>query len=334
VIGLGFIGRIHLRAYQQIEACQIQAVCDHARRPVDGVLPAVTGNLPDSGKIFLDNEVAVCRTLEEVLGLAEVDLVDLCVPTPLHHPMAIAALRAGKHVLCEKPLARTAALAREIVQSAQASARFFMPAMCLRFWPEWVWLKKAVDQNTYGKVLAARFRRVTEWPAWSRDSYLRGDQSGGALLDLHVHDADFVQFLFGRPSRVFASGLSRFSGAIDHLVALYTMAGDIVVSAEASWLMTPGHGFSMAYTVNFERATVDYDSARSANALRLYEEGCSPRAIRCDGPDGYVQELRYFVECILAGRPPSVVTARDALSAVEICEAAEESIRTGQPIHL
>jgi predicted dehydrogenase len=186
----------------------------------------------------------------------------------------------------------------------------------------------------YGKVLAARLRRVSEPPAWSRDSYLRGDQSGGALLDLHIHDADFIQFLFGRPTSVFASGFSRLSGAIDHLVAQYRVPEGVTVSAEASWLMTAGHGFSMAYTVNFERATADYDSARGNDALRLFQDHHAPRVVRCEGPDGYVGELQHMIECIQKGRAPSVVTAQDGLSAVEICEAAEESIRTNQIVPL
>jgi predicted dehydrogenase len=334
VVGLGFMGMTHLHAYQQIESARICAVCDPVRLPVNGMLPGISGNVAVPGAICLDGTVKSCRSLDEVLGDPEIELVDLCVPTPLHHPQAIAALCAGKHVVCEKPLARTAALAHEIVLKARSVKVFFMPAMCLRFWPEWVWLKQAVDRKSYGKVLAARFRRVSEPPAWSRDFYFRGDQSGGALLDLHIHDADVIQFLFGRPASVFASGLSRFSGAIDYVVAHYKVAVGATVSAEASWLMTAGHGFSMAYTVNFERATADYDSARGAEALRVFEEGLTPQVVRCDRGGGYVPELRYMIESILAGTAPTMVTAEDGLSAVEICEAAEKSLQTGQVVLL
>jgi predicted dehydrogenase len=257
-------------------------------------------------------------------------LVDLCVPTPAHPKLAAAALRSGKHVICEKPLARTAALAREIVAAAKKSKGFFMPAMCMRFWPGWAWLKDAVAQGTYGRPLAARFRRVSGPPGWSRATYFKGTDSGGALIDMHVHDVDFIQFLFGRPRRVIASGLSRFSGAFDHVLTLYEVAAGATVSAEGSWLMGEGFGFNMAYTLNFERATADYDLARGAEALRLFEDGKPPRTIPCADGDGYVGELTHMVESITQGRPPSVVTARDALSAIEICEAEERSIRSGQ----
>ena len=330
VVGLGFMGIAHLRAYQRIPAARIVAVCGAGRLPKDGLLPGISGNISAPDTLRLGNNVRVYRDFEILLADREVEVVDLCVPTLLHAPQAIAALRAGKHVICEKPLARTSVLARQIVRAAQNAKGYFMPAMCLRFWPEWVWLREAVRKRTFGKLLAIRFRRVGEAPSWSRETYLNGAASGGALLDLHIHDADLVQWLFGRPTAVFASGLSRVSGAIDHVVAQYRVRARVTVSAEASWLMTKGHGFSMAYTANFERATADCDSARGADALHLFEEGRAPRLIRGRGGDGYHQELSYFIDCVRSGRRPSVVTVEDGLSAVRICEAAARSVKLGR----
>ena len=93
----------------------------------------------------------------ELIARPEVDVVDICVPTPDHHEIALAALRAGKHVICEKPLARTAAIAGQIADLAEQSKSFFMTAMCMRFWPQWAWLKQAVVERRYGKVLSAHF---------------------------------------------------------------------------------------------------------------------------------------------------------------------------------
>jgi predicted dehydrogenase len=225
-------------------------------------------------------------------------------------------------------------LARTIAEAAAKAKGFFMPAMCLRFWPEWAWVKNAIDQNTYGRVLAARFRRVAEPPSWSRDTYFKGEDSGGGLLDLHIHDTDFVQFCFGRPRSVFSTGFSRFSGAIDHVVTQYQVASGASVYAEGSWIMTEGFGFNMAYTVVFENATADYDFARGAEPLRLFEKGQAPRAVQCEGGDGYVGELRHMIQAIQSGQPPSIVTVQDGLSAVEICEAEEQSVKTGQVVAL
>ncbi|MBN8458587.1 MAG: Gfo/Idh/MocA family oxidoreductase [Verrucomicrobia bacterium] len=334
VVGLGFMGVTHLKAYQQIKGARIVAVCDAVRAPVNGILPGVDGNISGSGALDLGRKLRVYQQLDALLADPEVDLVDLCVPTPLHVPLAVAALKAGKHVVCEKPLARTAAEARKLVNTARAAKGFLLPAMCIRFWPEWAWLKAAADEGRYGKLLAARFRRVSETPGWSRDSYFNGAQSGGALLDLHIHDTDFVQFLCGLPVSVFSSGISRFSGAIDHVVTQYQVPGGAVVSAEGTWLMTGGHGFNMCYTANFEKATVDYDLSRGADALKLFEDGRKPRVIRCKGPDGYTGELRHMIESIQTGKAPTLVTPEDALNAVRICEAEEKSIKTGRPVKL
>jgi predicted dehydrogenase len=237
-------------------------------------------------------------------------------------------------VICEKPLARTSALARQIVDVAESSKGFFMPAMCMRFWPGWSWLKEAVADERYGRTLAARFRRVASPPAWGRESYFNGALSGGGLLDLHIHDTDFVQFCFGRPQSVCSRGRSVYSGAIDHVVTLYQVASGATVSAEGSWIMSEGFGFNMAYTVNFERATADFDLARGADALKLYEDAQPPRTVPCDGDDGYVGELGHMIQAIASGQPPTRVTGRDGLSAVEICEAEEQSIQSGQIVAL
>ncbi len=334
VVGLGFMGVTHLKAYQKIKGARIVAVCDSVKQPVNGLLSSVSGNIRSADTLDLGRSLRVYQQLDALLADPDVDLVDLCVPTPQHVPMAVAALKAGKHVVCEKPLARTAAQARQIVTAARTAKGFLLPAMCMRFWPEWAWLKDAVTDGRYGKVLAARFRRVSETPGWSRDSYFDGAMSGGALLDLHIHDTDFVQFLFGRPTSVFSSGLTRFSGAIDHVVTQYQVANGAVVSAEGTWLMTAGHGFNMCYTINFEKATADFDLTRGADALKLFEDGRKPRVVRCKGPDGYSGELRHMIESIQTGKAPTIVTPEDALSAVEICEAEEKSISTGRPVRL
>ena len=335
VVGLGFMGVTHIKAYQQVRGARLVAVCDPVRQPVNGQLVDPGGNIGDAKPVELNmKQVKAYLNLEDLLADPNVELVDVCVPTQLHAPTAIAALKAGRHVLCEKPLARTTAIARQIVEAATQAKGFFMPAMCMRFWPGWAWIKDLIADKTYGQVLAARFRRVAEPPGWGRENYFKGATSGGALLDLHIHDTDFVQFCFGRPRAVFSTGLSKFSGAIDHVVTQYIFERNLPVMGEGSWLMTPKGGFNMAYTVHFEKATLDFDLARGAEALKLIAEGKLPRVLKPKGPDGYVGELTHVIQSIQANHPPTVVTARDALSAVEICEAEEASVKTGKVVQL
>jgi predicted dehydrogenase len=333
VVGLGFMGVTHLRAYLANPQARVVAVCDAVRVPVNGVLAGVSGNIKKSDDIDLGPDVRVYRTTEDLLADADVELVDLCTPTPLHAPQVIAALNAGKHVICEKPLARTSAEAREILQVAANSPGILMPAFCMRFWPGWSWLKQVVEEQTYGKVLAARFRRDSAMPAWSQQgTYSGGQDLGGALFDLHIHDADFVNHLFGKPAGVFSSGVLAASGAINHVITQYDYPGGPSVCAEGSWLMAKG--FNMAYTLFCEQATIDFDLARGADALKVTETGKDPRVVDAGEGDGYSKEIDYVIECVAGGEKPSVVTAIDGLTALEICEAEEQSIRSGQLVKL
>lgn len=334
VVGLGFMGVTHLRAYLGVKEARIVAVCDAVRLPVNGVLQGVAGNIKKSDDINLGPQVKVYRKLEEVLSDAEIDLVDLCTPTPLHPEQAIAALKAGKHVFCEKPIARTSASAREIVQVAAKAKGFLMPAMCMRFWPGWSWLKQVVAEQRYGKVLAARFSRLSEMPGWSKQGTYSaaGADLGGALFDLHIHDTDFVQFLFGKPTRVFSTGVTDAAGSINHVVTQYVYPGGPAVCAEGGWLLS--QGFNMSYTLQCERATLDFDLSRGADAMRVIEPGKPAAVITYEGPDGYGEEVRYVVECAATGRRPTTVTAQDGLTALEICEAEEKSLKTGTIVSL
>src|SRR5438552_10301894 len=309
VVGLGFMGATHLRAYLQNKSARIVAVCDAVRLPVNGVLAGVAGNVKSTGDINLGPKVKVFRKIEEVLADPEVQMVDLCTPTPLHAEQAIAALKAGKHVLCEKPHARTSASAREILKAAESAAGFLMPAMCMRFWPGWSWLKEMLEKQRYGKVLAARFRRLSEMPGWSKQgTYTGATDLGGALFDLHIHDTDFVQFLFGRPESVFSSGVMEANGSINHVTTQYNYVTGPAVYAEGSWLLAKG--FHMAYTLHCERATLDFDLSRGVEALQMTETGQSARVSKLDHRDGYGLEIDYMLQCVLGGRSPTVVSAR------------------------
>jgi predicted dehydrogenase len=335
IVGLGFMAATHLKAYRQIDRYRVAALCNPSGRNLDGDFSKVAGNVGSAEPLRLDmSRVTAYRNFADILADPGVHLVDICAPTHTHPELAIAALKAGKHVLCEKPLARTAAEARQIADAAAKADTFLMPAMCLRFWPQWVWGKKAIAENTYGRCLAARFRRVAQPPGWGQKFFLDGKLSGGALLDLHIHDTDFVQFCFGRPRAVFSTGFSKVSGAIDHVVTQYQVGSGATVSAEGSWAMTDGFGFTMSYTVVFENATADYDIARGAEALKLYQPGKPPQTLQLEGKDGYVGELQYLLDCIHNGVAPRVMTAQHGLSAVEICEAEERSVRSGQMVSL
>ena len=326
VVGLGFMGQTHLRAYQKIRNARIAAVCDATRQPENGVLRGVAGNIKDnSDGIRLGAGVKVFRDLDELLKEPGIDIIDICTPTPLHAAQVAAALKAGKHVLCEKPLARTSADARKVLRAAKNARGFLMPAMCMRFWPGWGELKQLIDKKTHGRVLAASFRRLSQMPGWNAGkSTYAAASSGGALYDLHIHDIDFVHYLFGKPKGVFSSGVISPDGAVNHIVTQYDFPKGPAVSAEGSWIHNGA--FEMGFTIHFERATLACNLA-NGGAWHLDRPGKKTLVTKPRGTDGYDAEIRYFVDCVASDKLPQTVTPHDGLVALQICEAEEKSVR-------
>jgi predicted dehydrogenase len=330
IIGLGMMGRTHYEAYQEIDGAQVVMVADQDPKRASGDLSGTGGNVLQGGLTHLPmDRIKGTTSFLDLINSADVDIVDVCVPTTQHVEVATAALKAGKNVLCEKPLARTSADGEKIAAAARSAKGFFMPAMCMRFWPQWAWIKQAVAEKRYGAVRAATFRRVASMPVgWYRD----GKMSGGAALDLHIHDTDFVQYLFGMPKSVSSRGYSKTSGEIDHIATQFVYDDVPLVTAEGSWCLADGYGFTMQCNVNFENATADFDLARE-QPLRLSQNG-ETKPIDCGPGFGYAAELRYFVDCVKKGQKPTVVTADDGVRSLKIVEAEVQSVRSGQAVRL
>jgi len=329
IIGLGTMGRVHLEAYAKIEGVEVIGISDADPKRAGGDLSGTELNLGGGEAKGSAKKLRGTTDWRELLRWPEVDIVDVCVPTPAHPEIAVAALQAGKHVVCEKPLARTSEEAQRIADVAAKATGFFMPAMVMRFWPQWAWLKQAIDEKRYGKVLSATFRRVASMPGgWFRD----GKLSGGAALDLHIHDTDFINYVFGKPKGVFSRGYITTTGAMDHLVTQYLYDHVPQVSAEGGWCFSEGWGFRMQYAINFESASADFDLAR-AEPLMLYQKG-KAEPIPLGTEYGYVKELEYFVGCVKSGKRPTIVTAQDAVDTIRIIEAEVRSVATGNIVSI
>lgn len=331
VVGLGMMGWTHLDVYAKLEGVEVVAVADRDPDRLSGKVRA-GGNIEGQAQGGFDITSAKGYTdAAELIAAEDVDVVDVCLPTPAHVPFGLMALEHGKHLLIEKPLARNSADAKKLVDAAEASDKIVMPAMCMRFWPGWTWLKKAVDEQSYGKVLSANFRRVTSHPKGR--FYADGAACGGAALDLHIHDSDFIQHLFGMPSAVTSTGYSKPTDEVDHIMTRYHYADVPMVVAEGSWALVDGFGFSMRYTVNFENATAVFGE-EGDTPLRLIEEGKESRYIELEEGMGYEHEIRYFIDCVKQGRAPQRVTLADAANAVRLIEAEVESVREGATVAL
>ena len=328
VIGLGSMGSTHLDIYSQISEVEVVAVADPKKNRLDGSSKAegnISGQAQGSvvgfeAKQYLDGM--------DLIDDPDIELVDICVGTNLHFVFVEAALAKGKHVLVEKPLARTYDEAKKIVELALNSSTNIMSAMCLRYWPAWVWLKKVIDNKKYGRCLSLTCKRQTSHPPGT--FYSNDDECGGALLDLHVHDTDFINYCFGMPKAVFSQGYKGPSGGIDHVAThyIYDQSQNApLVTAEGTWTMQEGYGFNMSYTANFEKATACY-LLDDEETLTLFRSSYEPEIIKLDEGMGYEFEIRSFVDEILRGEKSDMTLLNQAAKSIAIIEAEQVSIRS------
>ena len=321
------MGRTHLAAYLAAQRAghpnRVVALCDADLARLRGKRTG-RGNLETSATDPLAEvrEATAYAEPAELFADERVELVSLCTPTPTHIPLALAALRAGKHVLVEKPVALRARDVERLVDAARAARRVCMPAMCMRFWPGWDWLKRTIEARAFGRVESAVFRRLAAPPAWSRAFYGDTRKSGGALFDLHVHDADFVRHCFGAPETVVSTG------SLDHVTTLYRYPkGPAHVVAEGGWNHTSGYPFFMGYTVVFERATAEFALGREP-LLTLTREGRTSAVALAPGT-GYDGEVRHLLD-VLQGRTRLWATIAEAAGLVRMLELERASLRTGR----
>ncbi|MFM9997070.1 MAG: Gfo/Idh/MocA family protein [Phycisphaerales bacterium] len=336
VIGLGVMGRTHVRAVHAARVaglpCRLVAVCSPDARERAG-LAGAGGNIGPTSHdemMFDPSQVRGVAEPEMIARDGAVHAVSICTPTDTHAELAGIMLRAGKHVLIEKPVAIRSEDVRRLARVAADSGRVCMPAMCMRFWPGWDWLKARVVDGSFGRVKSAVFTRVGSRPGWSPAFYADAARCGGAIFDLHVHDADAVLWLFGRPREVVSVG------SIDHITTQYRFApspgGPAIVSAEGGWYGADGFPFRMRYTVEFERAVADWDLSRADPLLLVRDERATP--VKLPTETAYEREVRAFIALLAGGGGQSPVTLQDAIAVTELIEAERRSAQTGQPVTL
>ena len=335
VIGLGFMGATHVAAYQSAardgHPCKLVAVCDGVEARRRGDFSAVGGNLKssDAAPAELAFDPAAVKGYEhaaDLLADPAVRLVSVCTPTDTHADLAIAAMEAGKHVLVEKPVALTAADVARVADAARRTGMTCTPAMCMRFWPAWAWLKRAADSGEFGRLTTATFTRLGSRPGWSADFYRDAARSGGALIDLHVHDADFVAHLFGPPAAVTTTG------TLDHVTTIYHYPdGPAHAVAEGGWDQADGFGFTMRYVATFvadtgEPATARFDLA--ADPQLTLARGGKTGPVEVAPHNGYDGEVRATVDALAAGKTPPVTIA-DGVAVARQLDAERASLQAG-----
>ncbi len=334
IAGIGFMGVTHYKALKQVEGAKVTAIFTRNPKKLAGDWREVKGNFGEAGGVEDLTGVKRHDTLEVLLSDREVDLVDLCLPTDLHPPAALAALAAGKHVLVEKPIALTVADADEMIAAAERAGRLLMVGQVLRFFPEFAYLYQCKDRGEYGDLLAAHFKRVISRPSWSGDNWFAdAARTGGAVVDLHIHDADFVRHLLGMPDEVSATGVTAPDGQVDYLVTHYHYRGrNRCITAASGNLGMPGLMFEHGYDAYFQRATLRYHSARG-EGVEVFTENGERHLADVTAPDAFVAELTAAVTAVRTGEG-GILSAASARDALRLVLAEAESVRTGQSVSL
>jgi len=320
VIGLGFMGVTHLKAWRNVPGARLHAVVDADRRRLTGDLSSVSGNLGGGGEQFDFSDVRGYGTLEEALADSSIDAVDICLPTDRHAPAATAALRAGKHVLTEKPISLDAASADALIREGEKSGRILMAAHVLRFFPAYEKLTQCLREGT--PVRSALFRRRCAAPVWS--PWLKDPaRSGGGIMDLLIHDADFCISLWGMPESVRARGHRDLTRGIDviHADLMYPKLGPVVITG--GWHHPNSYPFSMEFTVTSDSATFEWGSA--ANDFREYSAEGEARSIPLEDKDPFTAELAYFADCVARDIQPERCPPQQSVMSVKLIEAMVES---------
>lgn len=331
VVGMGFIGQIHAKCYQTTEGVQLVAVCDidEAKLKSTG---QTEGNINQPAGALDLAGVELYTDFDEMLDKAKLDTVSIALPTSMHADYTIRALNGGLSVLCEKPLAPTISQCERIIAAAEKSEKILQVGHCIRFWPEYAKAKEIIDSGEYGKVKAAAFRRLGSAPTWSWDQWMMdGAQSGGALMDLHIHDSDYVQYVFGMPRAVYTRCTKGPSSEYDHITTHYLYDDDCVITAEGSWLMSPSFGFEMSFNVVLEKATIVFDNTRKPS-FRICPVDKDPFTPKVLSGDGWSLEIAHFIKAVSGQKVSEIMTPADSFNSVKLVLAEKKSAQTRKEV--
>lgn len=310
LVGCGFMGKMHGNVYNLLDNAKLVAVSDH--RPEK--LAAYAQDLGCEAVAHYD----------ALLSRDDIDAIDICLPTFLHKDATIKAAQAGKHIMCEKPMALTVAEAEAMIEAVERAGVRLMIGHCIRFWPEYALLKQIVDDGRLGKLLSINLTRFGEFPSWSSENWLADEsKAGGGVLDMHIHDTDYILYLLGEPSSMVSFGSVDERGT-SHAFTTLQYPG-CVAHLEGGWNLPPKTPFKMAFRAIFERGAVIMDGG----PMTIYEVGKDPvvpefpKMEAAGGGNisdlgGYYVELKYFVDRVLSGEPFEVVTPQTSRRSLEL----------------
>ncbi len=320
LIGLGFAGTVlHLPSLLKNSRAQIVAVSDVSQ-----------SKLSDFSSNFPDLKVGKELDHRSIIEDPGIDAVFIASPTPSHTSIAIGALKAGKHVFCEKPISSTVADAeRMIAQCKRNPDLILMIGQVLRFWPEYVQIKNQIDCGKIGKPVIARTYRANPMPA--SEFYEKEELSGGVIVDLGLHDIDFLSWALGPVSSVFAQGgnLSGRGDVIDYAQIHFNFESGAIAYLETNWALPENFPFSTAIEITGTDGMIAADNTDKRASYQLTVNGEKRVTSAISELNGYHYEQDAFLRAV-QDKAETPMHASAALYSLRLAIAAKESIKTGQ----
>jgi len=270
-----------------------------------------------------------CTDPYKLLDDPQIDIIHIASPTHTHHEYVIAAANKGKHVFCEKPISMTVEQGLEMTECCRSNGVTFMVGHLLRFFPEYARARSLVLQNEIGipalaKVSRNNFINPGDWR-------LSMEMGGGAIVDLGLHDIDWLRWTFGEVERVYALGFTDVSDK-DYVLATLRFKNGMMAQVEADYAQ-PVRTFRYAFELVGSGGVVEFDSDHSHPVKVLHDSSVggihAPMAMADSDP--LYTEQKHFIDCVITGAPP-LVSGLDATKSLQVALAARKSIELKQPI--
>ncbi|MEM9185718.1 MAG: Gfo/Idh/MocA family oxidoreductase [Planctomycetota bacterium] len=337
IAGVGFMGMVHYLCYRDLPGVEVVAIADRHPERLAGDWTAIRGNFGPPGEQMDLAGVASYASPEEMIADTSVDLIDICLPPAQHMRVTTAALAAGKHVFCEKPMALSLGDCDRMLAAADAANRQLLIGHVLPYFPEYAWALREVRGGGHGRVLGASFKRVVADPEWVAQ-FWEADVVGGPMLDLHVHDAHFIRLTLGDPTEVTTRGLMR-GDLPEHWHTLMEFGASrerLTVEATSGVLRQQGRQFVHGFEIRFERTTLAFEFLVQGESAGY----TCPPTVYCDAGEAttvdlgnadpmqaFHAELSDVAASIESGRPADALSGVLARDAIGLCERQSECLR-------
>lgn len=327
ILGAGTMGKFHSASYSKIPEVKVAGFFDI--------------NQEKAKALAKNYDAKIYPTAEELINDSEIDFIDICVPTPFHKQYVLACANAKKHVICEKPIALTVEDAVEMVSACKKANIKFMVGHVLRYFHEYIKIKEIIESGRIGKVGVVRCSRCSGHPRGWEDWYAKPELSGGLILDMLIHDIDFLIWCFGKPERVYTHALTfkeKKPNLIDYCLILMYFKNKVIAHIEGSWAYPRGTFFT-TFEATGTDGLIEFDSRKSVPLSLSLTQTAENQMAGVSVPESpvlespYLLELKNFVNYLLEKEKPKV-TPEEAVLALKVTLSALDSAKTGKVISL